>query len=104
MTTAKIRGINGPAKGKIGPCRLGANGGSSTPMPVTFRGGLPIREDDASGSGSCSYSVNSYGILEILLSGQELRPAVEIGSKHTYKRTQLLINAVIGKVEISPKR
>jgi hypothetical protein len=38
-----------------------------------------MREDDASGFGPCSHSVNSYGIFEMLLSGRELRPGVEIG-------------------------
>lgn len=38
---------------------FGGPGGSTSPIPVCFRGGSPEREKDACGSGSCSHSVNS---------------------------------------------
>jgi hypothetical protein len=57
-------------------------------MPVTFRGALPMREDDGSGSGSSSHAVNLSGIFRKCdSSGRELRP-IEIGLKP--KQTQLL--------------
>jgi hypothetical protein len=45
--------------GRLG--RLGGTGGSRIPAPVNFPGGAPWAEDDC-GSGSSSYSVNSWGI------------------------------------------
>ena len=60
MIAAKMRINNDAEMGRREPgCLLDGTGGSSTPAPVIFRGGPPVREEDACGSGSCSHSVNS---------------------------------------------
>jgi hypothetical protein len=63
MRQSKLVGAAGMGPGGL----LGGTGGSRTPMPVCFRGGPLPRANDACGSGSDSYSVNSYGTLKMLL-------------------------------------
>jgi len=50
--------------GPIGP--LGGTGGSSTPIPVNFRGGPPECAEEVWGSSSKESSVNSYGMAKML--------------------------------------
>ena len=79
IITAKMRLSRDAGIGVSGPgCLLGGTGGSSTPTPVIFRGGMPPREEEARGSGSYSRSVNSYGILRMLLPFRDSRPAPRI--------------------------
>src|SRR6266571_716992 len=62
---ARIRNIKEAGVVGMGPGGLfGGTGGSSTPATVNLEGGPPPRAEDACGSGSCSYSVNSQPTTE----------------------------------------
>src|SRR6266699_7094148 len=62
---ARIRNIKEAGVVGMGPGGLfGGTGGPSTPATVNLEGGPPPRAEDAYGSGSCSYSVNSYPTTE----------------------------------------
>src|ERR1700687_3122536 len=60
---AAIRQIKPVGEEGIGPSgRFGGLGGSSTPMPVSLRGGPPPRADEPCGSNSGSYSAKACGM------------------------------------------
>lgn len=66
ISAASNRTRNDAGSAAKGPRDLpGGIGGSSTPMPVTLRGGTPPRADAACASSSRSRSKNSYGINEV---------------------------------------
>jgi hypothetical protein len=63
ISPASIRSSNVAGMPGIGPTGfLGGTGGSSTPTPMNFRGGIVECPEEGCGSGTGSHSVNSYGM------------------------------------------
>jgi hypothetical protein len=72
IIAAKMRMSIAAEIGKSGRCLLGGTAESSRPTPVVFRGGPPLREEDVCVSGSCSHSLNSWGISKIVLQAESV--------------------------------